>query len=88
VAAAAASRVWSYHASPRGRMLAGVFRSVPHDGYRLTATDASWSEGEGHEIRGPILAILLLLTGRSAGFSQLTGEGAALLAATLGLTRS
>ncbi len=40
-----------------------VFRSVPYEGYRLTATDTEWSVG-GLEIRGPMLAILLLLTGR------------------------
>jgi uncharacterized protein (TIGR03083 family) len=86
VAATAASRVWSYRTSPKGRMKARVFRTVPYDRHQLTATDASWSEGEGPEIRRPILAILLLLTGRPAGLSQLTGEGAAALAAKLGLT--
>jgi hypothetical protein len=35
-----------------------------------------------------MLALLLLFTGRPAGFSQLTGEGTAMLAAKLGLTRS
>jgi uncharacterized protein (TIGR03083 family) len=86
VAASAASRVWSYRTSARDKMKARVFRTVPYDGHRLTATDACWSEGEGAEIRGPILAILLLLTGRPVGLSQLTGEGAAVLAAKLGLT--
>jgi hypothetical protein len=42
---------------------------------------------DGPEIRGPILAILLLLTGRTAGYTELAGPGAAALAATLGLAR-
>ena len=53
-----------------------VFRSVPYEGYRLTATDTEWSVGEGPEIRGPILSILMLLTGRLVCLPQLTGEGA------------
>jgi hypothetical protein len=35
---------------------------VPYEHYRLTATDTPWSVGEGLEIRGPILAILMVLT--------------------------
>ncbi|NUR87988.1 MAG: maleylpyruvate isomerase family mycothiol-dependent enzyme [Nonomuraea sp.] len=54
---AAAERVW---ASPRmfhaRRKLAGR---------RLVATDAQWSAGEGEEISGPMVALLLVMTGRS-----------------------
>ena len=46
----------------------------------LTATDTSWSAGNGPEIHGPVLAILLVLTGRPAGLPHLAGEGAAALA--------
>lgn len=42
---------------------------------RLTATDVEWSVGEGPEIRGPISAILLLLTGRRAALPRLSGPG-------------
>ncbi|MFP3987804.1 maleylpyruvate isomerase family mycothiol-dependent enzyme [Streptomyces sp. E11-3] len=43
---------------------------------RLTATDAEWQRGEGPEIRGPIAALLLLLTGREqAAHPHLTGPG-------------
>ncbi|OJF13656.1 maleylpyruvate isomerase family mycothiol-dependent enzyme [Couchioplanes caeruleus] len=67
-AAAGASRVWSmgwpFWAKRRLR------------GMRLTATDTEWSVGSGAEIRGPIRALLLLLTGRtSAAAPLLSGEG-------------
>jgi uncharacterized protein (TIGR03083 family) len=71
VAAMAATRVWSY----RGRGKAAVFDSIPLAPYRLGATDVDWSEGEGLEIRGPILAVLLLLTGRPAALQRLQGPG-------------
>ena len=44
-------------------------------GLRLRATDIEWSAGEGPEVRGPIAALLLLLTGRAASLPRLTGEG-------------
>jgi uncharacterized protein (TIGR03083 family) len=87
-AAFTATQLWSYQASPKGRWMARVFRPVPFRSYRLIATDSEWSVGAGPEIRGPILAIVLLLSGRTAGYADLTGPGAAALGATLGLTRS
>ena len=44
-------------------------------GYRLTATDIEWPVGAGAEVRGPISAQLLLLTGRSAALPMLHGAG-------------
>ncbi|MDK1472187.1 maleylpyruvate isomerase family mycothiol-dependent enzyme [Streptomyces sp. 549] len=45
-------------------------------GRRLTATDVAWDRGEGPEIRGPIAALLLLLTGREqAARPHLHGPG-------------
>jgi uncharacterized protein (TIGR03083 family) len=41
----------------------------------FTATDCSWSGGEGTPVEGPISAILLVLTGRAAGLSRLSGPG-------------
>ena len=78
-AAAAATRVWSDHLTRRGRWKMRVFRSVPYERFRLTATDTHWSVGEGPEIRGPILSILMVLTGRLVCLPQLTGEGATAL---------
>ncbi|MGY2063718.1 hypothetical protein ACW9HQ_53220, partial [Nocardia gipuzkoensis] len=43
--------------------------------FRLTATDTDWTAGEGPEIQGPILPLLLLLTGRPIALRQLTGPG-------------
>ena len=80
VAATAASRVW---VSRKNRRKANVFRRLPYDGNRLVATDADWSVGEGPEIRGPALALLLLLTGRPVMLRRLGGEGATALAKRL-----
>ena len=68
----AATRVWD----TRGTWLASVFRPLPLDGYRLTATDADWTRGQGLEVTGRIGTLLLLLTGRRAALEHLTGEGA------------
>ncbi|MFF4364227.1 maleylpyruvate isomerase family mycothiol-dependent enzyme [Streptomyces sp. NPDC001604] len=52
----AADRVWTMRVPPRPWPL-------PHA--RLVATDIEWARGEaGEEIRGPVAALLLLLTGR------------------------
>ena len=53
-------------------------------GFRLTATDTSWSAGEGPEVRGPVGALLLVCAGRLAALPQLAGPGAPALAARLG----
>lgn len=70
-AATAASRVWR----DRSSWKAQVFQELPLDGHRLAATDTDWSVGEGPEVRGPVLALLLLLTGRPVVLPQLSGEG-------------
>ncbi|BEL07555.1 maleylpyruvate isomerase family mycothiol-dependent enzyme [Actinoplanes sichuanensis] len=59
---------------PSVRLMAGV---------RLTATDLPWTFGDGPEARGPIAALLLIITGRSVVLPQLTGPGAELLATRL-----
>ena len=81
VAATAAARVWD----SRGSRKAKVFASVPYEGLSLTATDTDWSVGWGPEVRGPVLSLLLLLTGRRVVLPQLTGEGATVLAERLAL---
>jgi uncharacterized protein (TIGR03083 family) len=53
--------------------LLGVKRSVKR--FRFTATDVDWAAGTGPEVRGPISALLLLLTGRPAALPQLSGPG-------------
>jgi hypothetical protein len=51
--------------------------------WRLIATDTSWSAGDGPEVRGPMAALLLVCCGRLAALPQLSGDGAADLAARL-----
>jgi hypothetical protein len=54
---------WPFHAE---RRLAGL---------ALRATDTDWAVGEGPEIAGPALALLLLSTGRTACLDALRGDG-------------
>jgi uncharacterized protein (TIGR03083 family) len=82
-AAVAATTVWSYRARGKSR----VFRNVPVQGSRLTASDISWSVGSGPEIEGPIAAILLLLTGRLVALPRLTGDGVTALRQQLTVPR-
>lgn len=50
-------------------------------GVRLTATDVDWSVGSGADVHGPIRALLLLLTGRTAtAVPMLAGDGTGHLA--------
>jgi uncharacterized protein (TIGR03083 family) len=49
------------------------------DGLRLVATDADWSHGEGAEVTGPALPLLLAMTGRTAALDALSGAGVATL---------
>lgn len=44
-------------------------------GFRFAATDCPWTAGQGPQVEGPIAAILLLLTGRRAALSHLSGPG-------------
>jgi uncharacterized protein (TIGR03083 family) len=75
-ATTAATRVWdmpwpmSTTFAPR-RRLAGL---------RLVATDAGWAVGEGDPVEGPVQALLMVLTGRTAAVrDRLSGSGAARL---------
>ncbi len=44
-------------------------------GLRLRATDADWATGEGPEVSGPVLALVLAMTGRTAALDDLSGDG-------------
>ncbi len=49
-------------------------------GVRLVATDTDWTAGEGDPVEGPIEALLLVLTGRTAAVrDRLAGPGVARL---------
>src|SRR5262249_20216763 len=44
-------------------------------GLRLRATDADWVAGEGPEVSGPAIALVLAVAGRKAACPQLSGDG-------------
>ena len=46
----------------------------------LTATDTDWSVGDGATVSGPLLELILAMTGRPAGLGALTGDGVPVLA--------
>ena len=48
-------------------------------GLSLNATDVQWSTGSGPEVSGPMLDLLLAMTGRKAGLAGLSGPGLATL---------
>jgi uncharacterized protein (TIGR03083 family) len=44
-------------------------------GLRLRATDTEWVHGDGPEVSGPLLSLILAMTGRKDVHPDLTGEG-------------
>lgn len=44
-------------------------------GLRLVATDADWSHGEGDEISGPLVSLLMVVSGRGVALVDLNGPG-------------
>ena len=52
-------------------------------GLRLVATDAGLGLGEGAEVRGPALSLLLVASGRTVALDDLSGPGVQTLAARL-----
>jgi uncharacterized protein (TIGR03083 family) len=44
-------------------------------GLRLTATDTDWTFGDGPEVSGPILSLVMAMTGRKATLADLEGDG-------------
>ncbi len=45
----------------------------------LRATDADWLHGTGPEVSGPILSLVMAMTGRKAAIDDLEGDGVATL---------
>ncbi|MGO9659743.1 MAG: maleylpyruvate isomerase family mycothiol-dependent enzyme [Acidimicrobiales bacterium] len=62
----------------RSNLLIGAKRRIA--GVRLLATDSGWSHGDGPAVSGPLLALVLAMTGRTGAHHDLSGEGLALLA--------
>jgi hypothetical protein len=42
---------------------------------RLEATDVDWSTGEGSPVRGPCMALILAMVGRTAALAECDGDG-------------
>jgi uncharacterized protein (TIGR03083 family) len=56
-------------------LLIGAKRRI--SGLRLRATDTGWAHGDGPEVSGPLLSLILAMTGRKAVLPDLTGDGVA-----------
>jgi len=54
-------------------MLIGAKNRVA--GLALHATDEDWNHGQGDAVEGPLLSLLLAMTGRAAACDDLTGPG-------------
>ncbi len=48
-------------------------------GLTLRATDADWETGSGPEVTGPLVSIVVAMTGRTAALDDLSGPGVATL---------
>jgi uncharacterized protein (TIGR03083 family) len=53
-------------------------------GVRLVSADTGWTSGDGAELRGPDVDLLLVAAGRRAGLDALDGPGTAVVAGRLG----
>jgi hypothetical protein len=58
-------------------LLIGSKRRI--EGLTLRATDTTWSHGTGPEVSGPILSLVMAMTGRKQPLDDLTGDGLATL---------
>lgn len=67
----AVTRVASFYSG--SNLLIGSKRRI--SGLTLRATDADWTTGDGPEVTGPALSLLLAMTGRAAALDDLSGEG-------------
>jgi hypothetical protein len=58
-------------------LIVGTKRRI--DGLTLRATDTEWTHGSGPEVTGPIITLVMAMTGRKAAADALTGDGVATL---------
>lgn len=58
-------------------LLSGAKKRVA--GLALRASDDDWQHGQGEPVEGPLLSLLLAMTGRAAACDDLTGPGVATL---------
>jgi uncharacterized protein (TIGR03083 family) len=78
------------HTSPEGALVAvadswknsnlliGAKRRIT--GLRLRSTDSDWSHGDGPEVSGPLISLVLAMTGRKGAHVDLNGKGLTILA--------
>lgn len=59
-----------------GKPLSGKKRST---GLRFVADDIDWSAGEGPEVRGPAMSLILAMVGRGRALDDCTGPGVEIL---------
>lgn len=55
-----------------GKPLNGKTRAA---GLRLRATDIDWTHGDGPEVAGPAMSLILAITGRKKALDDLKGDG-------------
>ena len=61
----------------RSNLIIGGKRRVT--GVTLKATDVEWTSGSGPEVSGPIMTIVMAMTGRKQVLDELAGDGVAVL---------
>ena len=61
----------------KSNLLIGAKRRI--NGLHLQATDSDWAHGDGPEVAGPLQSLVLAMTGRTGSYSDLTGDGVAIL---------
>lgn len=59
-------------------LIIGAKRRI--EGLKLKASDVEWSHGDGPDVTGPMLALVLAMAGRKDGHRDLSGEGLSILA--------
>ncbi len=62
----------------KSNLLIGAKRRIA--GLRLCATDSDWTHGDGPEVSGPMVALVLSMSRRRGTHADLTGDGVAVLA--------
>jgi uncharacterized protein (TIGR03083 family) len=65
----------------RSNALIGAKKRI--EGLSLQATDSDWSVGAGPVVRGPLLALVMAMTGRTAFADDLGGDGLGVLTGRL-----
>jgi uncharacterized protein (TIGR03083 family) len=60
-------------------LIIGTKRRI--EGLTLQATDTNWSHGTGPDVSGPMIALVMAMTGRKAAAGELSGDGVATLQA-------